>query len=153
MAIGSKYLTIGEAARRCGVTTSTLRFYEARGLIRATRTGGNQRRYHRAMLRHISIVRIAQTLGLTLHEISQTLAELPDKRTPTKRDWQRLSTKWSHRLDDRIAQLQRMRENLAFCIGCGCLSLKSCTLYNPGDRAASLGAGPRYLIDESPDQK
>jgi MerR family redox-sensitive transcriptional activator SoxR len=105
------------------------------------------------MLRRVSVVRIAQMLGLTLNEISQALRELPDGRTPTKRDWQRISTKWSQNLDSRIAQLQRMRENLAFCIGCGCLSLKSCSLYNPGDRAAALGAGPRYLIDECPAQK
>jgi len=144
-------LTIGEAARRCGVATSTLRFYEQRGLISSIRNAGNQRRYHRATLRRISVIRVAQTLGLTLEEIAEALATLPDGRTPTKRDWERLSTTWRRQLDSRIATLQRMRENLSSCIGCGCLSLKSCALYNTADRAAKRGAGPRYLLGDSAD--
>lgn len=144
------YLSIGEAARRCGVAASTLRFYEARGLISSARSAGNQRRYHRSMLRRISIVRVAQTVGLTLEEIAAALAELPHGRTPTKRDWERMSRKWRRELDARIEKLQQVREKLSACIGCGCLSLKSCSLYNPGDRAATRGPGPRYLLGDSP---
>lgn len=148
----AKFLTIGETAHRCGVATSTLRYYEERGLISGIRSVGNQRRYHRSMLRRISVIRVAQTVGLTLDEIAEALAELPEGRTPTKRDWERLSRKWRRHLDERIAQLQRMREKLTRCIGCGCLSLKSCALYNAGDRAATRGAGPRYLLGDSPDK-
>ena len=147
----SPYLTIGEAARRCGVTTVTLRFYEERGLIRSIRTEGNQRRYHRATLRRISVIKVAQSLGLTLREIGVALAELPDERTPTKRDWEKLSRKWRRHLDARISQLQLMRERLTLCIGCGCLSLKICSLYNAGDHVATAGAGPRLLLDTSAD--
>jgi len=147
------YLTIGEAARRCGVAASTLRFYEARGLIHSVRSAGNQRRYHRSMLRRISIIRVAQTVGLTLEEIATALAELPNARTPTKRDWERLSMKWRAELDARIVQLQQVREKLTRCIGCGCLSLRSCSLYNAGDRVAARGAGPRYLLGDSPDDE
>ena len=152
MATKADYLTIGEAARRCGVATSALRFYEARGLITSERNAGNQRRYPRAMLRRISVIRVAQGLGLTLEEIAEALAELPEGRTPTKRDWARLSTRWRHHLDARIAELQRVREKLSGCIGCGCLSLKSCALYNRGDRAARRGAGPRYLLGDKPER-
>ncbi len=149
MAKSTALLTIGEAARRCGIATSTLRFYEERGLISSVRSAGNQRLYHRAALRRISVVRVAQSLGLTLKEIGEALAELPDGRTPNKRDWERLSRKWRAHLDTRIDQLQRMRENLTECIGCGCLSLKSCALHNPGDRFAASGTGPRILLDPS----
>ena len=149
MARSSDYLTIGQAASRCGVAASTLRFYEQRGLIRSIRNAGNQRRYHRSMLRRISVIRVAQGLGLTLAEIEDALARLPDGRTPTRRDWERLSRLWRRRLDDRIAQLQSLREKLASCIGCGCLSLRSCALYNTGDRAAERGPGPRYLLGDS----
>lgn len=141
------YLTIGEAARRSGVATSTLRFYEQKGLIRSLRSSGNHRLYHRQMLRRISVVRVAQTLGLTLEEIAHAMAELPDQRTPTKRDWERLSKKWQAQLDDRIAQMQRVRDKLSRCIGCGCLSLKSCALYNRGDHASAAGPGPRFLLN------
>lgn len=151
MPSSTAFLTIGEAAGRCGVATSTLRFYEARGLISSVRNAGNQRRYPRATLRRISVIRVAQTLGLTLEEIAEALAALPDRRTPTKRDWERLSTTWRRQLDARIATLQHMREKLSSCIGCGCLSLKSCALYNAGDRAARRGAGPRYLLGDSAD--
>ena len=153
MARSSDYLTIGQAASRCGVATSTLRFYEQRGLIRSIRNAGNQRRYHRAMLRRISVIRVAQGLGLTLAEIEDALARLPDGRTPTRRDWERLSKMWRRRLDARIAELERLREKLASCIGCGCLSLKSCALYNTGDRAAVHGPGPRYLFGDSPESE
>jgi MerR family redox-sensitive transcriptional activator SoxR len=145
------YLTIGEAARRSGVATSTLRFYESRGLVRSVRTSGNQRRYHRSMLRRISIIRIAQTLGLTLDEIAAPLATLPDERTPTKQDWERLSTRWRDQLEERIVRLQQLRERLTGCIGCGCLSLRTCSLYNAGDQAAASGAGPRYLLGDAPE--
>ena len=144
------YLSIGDAARRSGVATSTLRFYETRGLINSIRVSGNHRRYHRAMLRRISIIRIAQNLGLSLREISSALETLPDQRTPNKKDWAKLSTTWGKQLDARITSLQDLRNKLSGCIGCGCLSLKRCSLYNAGDGAASLGAGPRYLLGDEP---
>lgn len=147
----TSHLTIGEAAERSGVSTSTLRFYESRGLISAERTAGNQRRYHRSMLRRISVIRVAQNIGLTLQEISDALAELPDGRTPTKRDWEKLAKQWRDKLDDRILQLERMRRYVTQCIGCGCLSLKICALYNQEDHAGSSGQGPRYVLDELPD--
>ncbi len=146
------FLTIGETAHRSGVATSALRFYETRNLIASHRGPGNQRRYHRSMLRRISIIKVAQSLGLSLGEISSALETLPDKRTPTRRDWEKLSSKWRDQLDARITNLQKMREKLSGCIGCGCLSLKRCALYNPGDRAAAKGAGPRYLLGDIPDQ-
>ena len=141
-----KYLTIGQAAERCGVATSTLRFYESRKLIESERGPGNQRRYHRATLRRVSIIRVAQTLGLSLAEIQQAFASLPDNRTPTKRDWERLSTRWRRQLDERIENLQHMRDRLTGCIGCGCLSLKLCALYNQADHVAEKGAGPQLLL-------
>ncbi len=152
MANTNNFLSIGETALRSGVASSTLRFYETRKLISSHRSPGNQRRYHRAMLRRISIIKVAQSLGLSLEEISTALETLPDKRTPTRRDWQKLSLKWRDQLDARIANLQILREQLTGCIGCGCLSLKRCALYNPGDRAAAKGAGPRYLLGDIPDQ-
>jgi len=145
------FLTIGETAQRSGVAASALRFYETRNLIASHRGPGNQRRYHRSMLRRISIIKVAQSLGLSLEEISTALETLPDKRTPTRRDWEKLSLKWRDQLDTRIASLQKMREQLSGCIGCGCLSLKRCALYNPGDRVAAKGAGPRYLLGDTPD--
>ena len=148
MANRTTYLTIGDTAKRCGLSTATLRFYEERGLISSIRTTGNQRRYERAMLRRISVIRAAQTLGLSLEEIAAALAELPDKRTPTKRDWEKLSKKWRAHLDERIYRLQQVRDNLTRCIGCGCLSLKRCSLYNNGDHAAQLGAGPQFLYKD-----
>jgi len=145
------YLTIGEAAHRSGVAASTLRFYESRGLVSSHRGPGNQRRYHRSMLRRISLVKVAQSLGLTLKEIGEALETLPDKRTPTRKDWEKLSSHWRDQLDERILRLQKMRDSLTGCIGCGCLSLKHCALYNPGDNAASSGTGPRYLLGDSPE--
>ena len=144
------YLTIGDAAQRSGVATSTLRFYETRGLIHSIRVSGNHRRYHRAMLRRISIIRVAQTLGLSLREIAAALDTLPDQRSPTKKDWAKLSASWGKQLDQRITDLQNLRDKLSGCIGCGCLSLKRCALYNSDDGAASLGAGPRYLLGDKP---
>jgi MerR family redox-sensitive transcriptional activator SoxR len=144
------YLSIGDAARRSGVATSTLRFYESRGLIHSLRDSGNHRRYHRAMLRRISIIRIAQTLGLSLKEISSALETLPEQRTPNKKDWAKLSTTWGKQLDLRIARLENLRDKLSGCIGCGCLSLKRCSLYNADDVAARLGPGPRYLLGDEP---
>jgi MerR family redox-sensitive transcriptional activator SoxR len=152
MVINNELLTIGETAQRTGVAASALRFYETRNLIGSHRGPGNQRRYHRSMLRRISIIKVAQSLGLSLEEISSALETLPDKRTPTRRDWEKLSLKWRDQLDARIANLQNLREKLSGCIGCGCLSLKRCTLYNPDDRAAARGAGPRYLMGDVPDQ-
>jgi MerR family redox-sensitive transcriptional activator SoxR len=145
------FLSIGETAQRSGVATSALRFYETRNLIASHRGPGNQRRFHRSMLRRISIIKVAQALGLSLEEISKALETLPNKRTPTRRDWEKLSLKWRDQLDARIADLQKLREKLSGCIGCGCLSLKRCALYNPGDRAAARGAGPRYLLGDTPD--
>jgi MerR family redox-sensitive transcriptional activator SoxR len=143
-------LTIAEIARRAGVTPSALRFYESRELILSERTAGNQRRYRREMLRRIAFVRIAQQLGVDLTEIHVALASLPGGRTPTKGEWKRLSTAWRSRLDDRIALLTRLRDQLASCIGCGCLSLPSCPIYNPEDAASSRGPGPRYLLGDKP---
>ncbi|MGA7416653.1 MAG: redox-sensitive transcriptional activator SoxR [Acidimicrobiales bacterium] len=139
-------LSIGQVSERTGVAISALRFYEREGLLRADRTEGGQRRYRREVIRRVSFVRIAQQVGLSLEEIRGALEALPDDRTPTKADWARLSRAWRSRLDDHIASLTRLRDDLTSCIGCGCLSLKACSLYNPGDLAASLGTGPRYLM-------
>ena len=141
-------LTIGEAAQRAGLATSTLRFYEAEGLIEAERTSGNQRRYRRAELRRVALIRAAQALGMSLGEIRQALESLPEGRTPTKADWAILAQQWRANIDDRIAALQRLRDEATSCIGCGCLSLRSCGLYNAGDRAAVAGTGARYLMGD-----
>jgi MerR family redox-sensitive transcriptional activator SoxR len=142
-------LTISELAARSGVAPSALRYYERVGLIRATRTAGNQRRYDRAELRRVSFIRIAQQVGVSLEEISVALAGLPEGRTPTRADWARLSRRWQSKLEERIALLERLRENLAGCIGCGCLSLRRCRLYNPDDELAVEGSGPRRLLRPS----
>jgi MerR family redox-sensitive transcriptional activator SoxR len=138
-------LTIGELAARSGASTSALRFYESKGLLSAVRTSGGHRMYERSTLRRVAFIRAAQRVGLTLEEIRSALATLPSSRTPTAGDWSRLSRSWQDRLDQRIAELRRLRDELGECIGCGCLSLKTCHLYNPGDQAAALGSGPRYL--------
>jgi MerR family redox-sensitive transcriptional activator SoxR len=151
MVKNSKFLTIGETAQRSGVAASALRFYETRKLVSSHRGPGNQRRYHRSMLRRISIIKIAQSLGLSLEEIASALETLPENRTPTRRDWEKLSLNWRDQLDARIANLEKLREQLSSCIGCGCLSLKRCALFNPGDRAAARGPGPRYLLGDAPD--
>lgn len=141
-------LTIGEVADRTGVAPSALRYYEQEQLIAAVRSDGGQRRYPREVLRRVAFVRVAQRVGLTLEEIRDALATLPNSRTPTKADWMRLSNTWRPRLDEQIAVLVRLRDDLSGCIGCGCLSLKACALYNPSDVAASLGEGPRYLYSD-----
>ena len=141
-------LTIGELASRAGVATSALRFYESEGLIESERTEGNQRRYPRATLRRVSVIKAAQAVGLTLREIQETFAALPDKRTPTKRDWQRLSGRWRLRLNQQIAGLEALRNDLDGCIGCGCLSLQVCSLFNSDDALAEQGPGPRILMGE-----
>lgn len=145
-----EWLTIGQVGTRSGIAPSALRFYESEGLIRARRSSGGQRRFHRDVLRRIAFVRIAQRVGLTIQEIRAALATLPSGRTPTKADWSRLSRAWKPRLDEQIATLERLRDRLTSCIGCGCLSFKACALYNPSDAAARLGAGPRYLLGDAP---
>ena len=144
-------ITIGELSARSGVATSALRFYEERRLIAAERTTGNQRVYARPTLRRVAFIRAAQEVGLTLDEIGQALAALPTDRTPMKRDWERLSRAWRSRLDERIAELERLRDTLTGCIGCGCLSLRKCTLLNGADRVAMNGPGARYLLGDSSD--
>ena len=134
-------LTIGQLAERSGVATSALRFYESRGLIAAERTTGNQRRYLKSTLRRVAFIRTAQQIGLSLDEIGDALATLPDSRTPTKSDWHRLSQAWRPRLDEQIRRIELLRERLDGCIGCGCLSLRSCALINPGDELAAAGPG------------
>jgi MerR family transcriptional regulator, redox-sensitive transcriptional activator SoxR len=138
-------LTVGEAAARSGVAVSTLHFYEAKGLIRSRRNAGNQRRYPREVLRRIAVIRVAQRTGISLTDIREALKALPNGRTPTAEDWQRLSARWRVDLDDRIARLMRLRDQLDGCIGCGCLSLGVCPLRNPWDRLAEEGSGPRLL--------
>jgi len=140
-------LTISEVARRSGVASSALRFYEERGLIASQRAGSGHRRYPRSTLRRIAFIVFAQRVGLTLEEIGAALASLPADRVPTRQDWAQLSGQWRERIDARIAELQRLREGLTACIGCGCLSIDHCALANPVDRAASRGAGPRYWIE------
>lgn len=143
--------TIGEVASRAGVATSALRYYEDEGLISSDRTEAGHRVYHPDVLRRVSFIRIAQRVGLALGEIRAALADLPDARTPTAADWAHLAESWRPRLDEQIAVLTRLRDNLSGCIGCGCLSLSVCRLWNPGDAAAELGTGPRYLLaDERP---
>ncbi|WP_139977561.1 redox-sensitive transcriptional activator SoxR [Nocardioides litoris] len=138
-------LTIGQLAERSGVAHSALRFYEERGLITSERTTGNQRRYAQATLRRVAFVRTAQRVGLTLEEIRSALDELPARRTPTRADWQRLSRTWRPRLDDQIRRIERLRDDLDGCIGCGCLSLTACALTNPGDELAGRGPGAVLL--------
>lgn len=140
-----KHYTIGHLAERAGVATSAIRFYESRGLVRSVRTTGNQRRYEPSTLRRIAFIRTAQQVGLSLDEIGEALASLPEERTPTKADWTRLSNRWRSRLDEQIARIERLRDRLDGCIGCGCLSLKSCALNNPGDQAAEYGPGAVFL--------
>jgi MerR family transcriptional regulator, redox-sensitive transcriptional activator SoxR len=141
-------LPIGEVARRSGVASSALRFYEQRGLISSEREGSGHRRYPRPVLRRIAFIVFAQRIGLTLEEIGIELAKLPPHHAPTRNDWARLSATWTSRIDDRIAELERLKRGLTECIGCGCLSLDRCRLANPGDRAAALGPGPRFWIGE-----
>ncbi|MEU4155844.1 redox-sensitive transcriptional activator SoxR [Actinoplanes sp. NPDC026670] len=140
-------LTIGELSARSGVAPSALRFYEREGLIHASRTSGNQRRYDRAELRRVSFIKIAQQVGVSLDEVREALDSLPENRTPTKADWSRLSARWRYRLQERITVLERLRDELSGCIGCGCLSLQRCKLANPGDRLAAGGTGPQRILN------
>ena len=141
-------LSIGQLAERTGAAVSAIRFYEERGLIESVRSPGGQRRFERATVRRIAFVRIAQGLGFSLTEIRAQLDGLPDRRTPTARDWEKLSRRFAVDIDRRIAGLEQLRDKLTQCIGCGCLSLERCRLYNPEDRAAALGDGPRYLLGD-----
>ena len=143
-------LSIGELSERSGVSQSALRFYERQGLISARRTDGNQRRFPSVTLRRVALVQAGKTAGIPLDRIREALDALPDGKQPTKRDWERLSNAWRAELDERIATLQSIRDRLTTCIGCGCLSLKTCGLLNPGDEAASLGGGAHYLRRVSP---
>ena len=143
-------LTIGQAAKRSGVAASALRFYEERGLITSERAGSGHRRYPRPVLRRIAFIVFAQKIGLSLDEIGEELAKLPPDRAPTRRDWSRLSSGWTGRIDERIAELERLKVGLTECIGCGCLSLDRCKLANPDDRAARFGPGPRYWVGDRP---
>jgi MerR family transcriptional regulator, redox-sensitive transcriptional activator SoxR len=139
-------LTIGEVARRSGVASSALRFYEERGLIASVRAGSGHRRYPRSVLRCVAFIVFAQRVGLTLEEIGAELAKLPADRSPTRQDWARLSGAWTKRVDQMIAQLQRLRDGLTQCIGCGCLSIDKCRWANPADQAGRRGPGPRYWL-------
>ena len=143
-------LSIGDVARRTGLPTSALRFYEEKALIDSLRTPGNQRCYPRDVIRRVSFIRAAQCVGLSLEEIRAVLDGLSAGRAPTREDWDALARQWRPWLDERIAALERLRDRLSSCIGCGCLSLDKCALYNPDDAADSLGAGPRYLLGDSP---
>lgn len=139
-------LTIGDMAARSGVAQSALRFYEREGLISSTRTGGNQRRYERHELRRVAFIRIAQQVGVSLDEIREALAALPENRTPTRADWAQLSARWQQKLEERIVMMERLRDQLTGCIGCGCLSLQKCQLVNPQDSLAARGAGPQRVL-------
>jgi MerR family redox-sensitive transcriptional activator SoxR len=144
------WIGIGALAHRAGLAASTLRFYEAQGLIHGSRSAGNQRRYAKETLRRVAFIRIAQSVGLSLDDVRTALATLPQQRTPTPADWARLSRAWKPVLEARIAALTGLRDQLDSCIGCGCLSLKTCKLYNPEDGAAALGSGARYLLGNRP---
>ena len=144
-------LTIGQLAERAGVATSALRYYESRGLISAERSEGNHRLFAPAMLRRVSLIKAAQAIGISLSEIQDALDALPSGRTPTAADWARMSARWRGDLDERIARLVDLRDRLSDCIGCGCLSLQTCAIFNPDDAASRLGTGARYLSGDSAD--
>ncbi|MEL7259494.1 MAG: redox-sensitive transcriptional activator SoxR [Pseudomonadota bacterium] len=144
-------LTIGYVSERTGLPPSAIRYYEEEGLVFPDRNAGGHRRYTRGDLRRLSFVMISQGLGFSIAEIREALSDLPQDRAPSKRDWARISRRFGATLDARIAQMQKLRARLDGCIGCGCLSLKSCALYNPRDRAAHRGAGPRYLMGDAPE--
>jgi MerR family redox-sensitive transcriptional activator SoxR len=140
-----KELTVGEVAARSGVAVSAIHFYESKGLIKSRRNAGNQRRYARDVLRRVAVIKVAQRVGIPLASIGEALATLPEGRTPTAKDWSKLSARWKEELDDRIARLTQLREQLNQCIGCGCLSLEHCRLRNPLDELSDQGAGPVLL--------
>ncbi|HLU34422.1 MAG TPA: redox-sensitive transcriptional activator SoxR [Thermomicrobiales bacterium] len=140
----STWFTIGELAERTGVAASALRFYEERGLISSKRNASGHRRFQRAMARRVAFITFAQRLGLTLDEIGRELAKLPEDHVPREEDWERLTSTWRTRIDERIAELERLRDSLTTCIGCGCLSLQTCAVMNPHDVARTFGPGPRY---------
>lgn len=142
----ARELTVGEVSARSGVAVSALHFYEAKGLIESRRTAGNQRRYGGDVLRRIAIIRVAQDVGISLADIADAFATLPGGRTPTREDWRKLSEGWAEQLDRRIRQLQKLRDGLTDCIGCGCMSIDRCPLRNPEDRLAAEGPGPRRLM-------
>lgn len=144
----SGLLTISEVSKRAGVASSALRFYEELGLIRSERAGSGHRRYQRAVLRRIAFIVFAQRMGLTLEEVGAELKKLPENRVPERSDWAKISGGWTRRIDERVAELERLRAGLTQCIGCGCLSLKQCRLANPGDAAGSRGPGPRYWMSD-----
>ena len=141
-------LSIGDLASRTGLSVSAIRFYEKKGLITPDRNEGNQRRFEGSDIRRLSFILIAQQMGLTIDQIKTLMASLPEGRTPTKADWTKISRTFRKTLDDRIAMMERTREKLDGCIGCGCLSLKVCSLYNPDDKARRLGVGPRYIVSD-----
>lgn len=143
-------IAIGQLAERTGLSVSAIRFYESKGLVKPDRNSGGQRRFRRSDIRRLSFVMAAQQLGFSIQQITGHLNGLPDQRTPTKADWARISKSFRTELDMRIENLKQLRDQLDGCIGCGCLSLKKCSLYNPNDRAARLGAGPRYLMGDRP---
>ena len=138
-------LTVGEVSARCGVAVSAIHFYETKGLIKSRRNQGNQRRYPREVLRRVAVIKVAQRIGISLASIREALQALPEGRTPTVKDWSRLSARWQAELDERIEKLTRLRDQLDTCIGCGCLSMEVCKLRNPADELAELGPGPRLF--------
>ncbi|MEM7094792.1 MAG: redox-sensitive transcriptional activator SoxR [Actinomycetota bacterium] len=144
-------MTISAVAQRCGIATSAIRYYEKQGLITSTRTAGNQRRYTRESIRRIAFITAAQAVGRSLGEIGDALSSLPQGRTPTPDDWSRIADTWRPRLDEQIARLVDLRDKLDACIGCGCLSLDRCAIYNAGDAVRVRGAGPRFLMGDEPD--
>ena len=151
MSDGDDLLSVGEVADRCGLATSAVRYYDDRGLIVSTRTAGGQRRFHRDTIRRIAFITAAQAVGRSLDEVADALASLPHERTPTHADWNHVASTWRPRLDEQIDRLVALRDQLDACIGCGCLSLDRCAMYNPADIAARLGPGPRYLLGETLD--
>jgi MerR family transcriptional regulator, redox-sensitive transcriptional activator SoxR len=140
--------SVGKVAERCGIKVSTLHFYEQKGLIRSTRNAGNQRRYRADVVRRVSIIKAAQKMGISLASIREAFSGLPDQRTPTQRDWQKLSSRWRAELNSRIAYLERLRDSITGCIGCGCLSMKNCPIYNSEDKLYAKGPGP-VLLDRN----
>ena len=143
--MADKLWSVGKVAQRCGVKVSTLHFYEEKGLIQSSRNAGNQRRYKTDIIRRVSVIKAAQKMGISLASIKEAISTLPQQRTPTVKDWAALSANWQEELNDRIEMLQRLRDSLTSCIGCGCLSLKKCPLYNAGDRLGKSSSGPVIL--------